>query len=99
MPGYWSTTICLPLVGGLGRRAPTRNSIELTGIGPHSLIYTLNDDALLNIFYLYRLDIKDEADDDGVYRPQVGPWMTNSQILECIYIRSRTQEETSLILP
>ena len=31
----------------------------------HSPIHTLNDDALLNIFYLYRLGIPDEYDEDG----------------------------------
>jgi hypothetical protein len=36
------------------------NQIELTSNRQHSPIYTLNDDVLLNIFYLYRLHIMDE---------------------------------------
>ncbi|KAI0245644.1 hypothetical protein BJV78DRAFT_1158471 [Lactifluus subvellereus] len=80
MPGCWSTTICLPLIGRLGRRAPsldsrsssslslfllpTREPIELTSKGPHSHIYTLNDDVLLNVFFLYQLDAQDEYDDE-----------------------------------
>jgi hypothetical protein len=36
----------------------------------YSHISILNDDALLNIFYLYRLDFQDEYEDDnGVWRP------------------------------
>jgi hypothetical protein len=44
-------------------------SIETTSNGPHSPIYILNDDALLNIFYLYQLDVQDEYEDrDGVHQ-------------------------------
>ncbi|KAI0246828.1 hypothetical protein BJV78DRAFT_98776 [Lactifluus subvellereus] len=70
-----SSIICLPLVRRLGRRAPGRDSqsplslvcssrptgesIELTRKIPHSPIHTLNDYVLLNIFYLFRLDVSD----------------------------------------
>jgi hypothetical protein len=39
--------------------------MEPTGKISHSPIHTLNDHVLLNIFYLYRLDVPDEYDDDG----------------------------------
>jgi hypothetical protein len=83
MPGCLSTTICLPLVGGLGRRgpsqepqsslseflfhAPTRKSIEHSSNTAHSTICILNDDALLNIFYIYQLHICDEQDNEDVF--------------------------------
>jgi hypothetical protein len=47
--------------------ALTHESIEPTNNKPHSPIYTLNDDVLLNIFYLYRLHVTDEEDDEGVF--------------------------------
>jgi hypothetical protein len=73
MPGCWSTIICHPVVRrlsrcGLGRdsqhslfliRSPIRESIEPTKNTPHSPIYTLNDDVLLNLFYLYQLNVTD----------------------------------------
>jgi hypothetical protein len=78
MPGCLSTTVFLPLVGRLGRRAPTgesqssmslfcspiRGSVGSTRNRRHSTICILNDDALLNILYLYRLHIKDEYEDE-----------------------------------
>ncbi|KAI0255475.1 hypothetical protein BJV78DRAFT_1175835 [Lactifluus subvellereus] len=51
MPSCLSSIICLPLVRRLGRRAPDQPTRKV----PHSPIHTLNDDALLNIFYLYRV--------------------------------------------
>ena len=43
--------------------------VEPTRIIPHrhSPISTLDDDVFLNIFYLYRLDIGDEGDDEGIF--------------------------------
>ncbi|KAI0246834.1 hypothetical protein BJV78DRAFT_99065 [Lactifluus subvellereus] len=61
MPGCLSSIICLPLVGRLGRRAPG----QLTGEIRRSRIHTLNDDVLLNIFYLLRLEVLDRYDEDG----------------------------------
>jgi hypothetical protein len=58
MPDYSTTIISLPLIQG-----PSRCAQEATSNRSHS-ISILNDDALLNIFYLYRLDIPDEEDDD-----------------------------------
>ena len=86
MPGCLSSSICLHLIGRLGRRrAPnpnsqnslallrllTHESIEPASNRLHSPIHTLNDDALLNIFYLYRLDIPDEYDVDDIL---IGSW-------------------------
>jgi hypothetical protein len=48
-------------------RLPTRKSIELTRNRRHSPIHTLNDDILLNIFYLYQLVIKDEETLFGIF--------------------------------
>ena len=58
-PGRKSPS-CLPLF-----RSSTRESKEPTSNGRHSPIHTLNDDVLLNIFYLYRLDVLDEHDENG----------------------------------
>ncbi|KAI0246812.1 hypothetical protein BJV78DRAFT_1286045 [Lactifluus subvellereus] len=52
MPGCLSSITCLPPVGRLGRRAPGQPTRKI----PHSPIHTLNDDVLLNVFHLYRLD-------------------------------------------
>jgi hypothetical protein len=43
----------------------TLESIEPPNNSLHSPIYTLNDDVLLNIFYLYRLHISDEETDQA----------------------------------
>jgi hypothetical protein len=83
MSGSLSTNVCLPLVGKFGRRAPSsesqssmslicppilnRGSIEPTSKRRHSPIYILNNDALLNIFYLYCLHVQDEYEgEDGI---------------------------------
>jgi hypothetical protein len=58
MPDHSTTTISLPPIQG-----PSRRAQEATSNRSHS-IHILNNDALLNIFYLYRLDIPDEEDDD-----------------------------------
>jgi F-box-like len=70
MPGCCSPIICPPLIRKLGRRKQFQivtfaslicsQTCEL--IGPnsnrrHSPIHILNDDVLLNIFYLYRLEV------------------------------------------
>jgi hypothetical protein len=74
MPGCLSTSVCLPLVGRFGRRAPrresqrsispfpspTRGSIEPTSNRLYSPIFILNNDALLTIFHLYQLHVQDE---------------------------------------
>jgi hypothetical protein len=73
MPTCLSTIISLPLIGSFGQRLLsvsqqlpslfhplTHESIEPTSKRRHSSIHTLNDDVLLNIFYLFRLDIQDE---------------------------------------
>ena len=80
MPGSWFTTIC-PRFGGLDRHTPClegRRSSTSKPLSPshtptrkltsnkHSPIYSLNDDVLLNIFYLYRLDIRDEEQAPGI---------------------------------
>ena len=79
MSDYLSTTTHIPPTEEFGQCAPSRKvpsslplfrsstheSIEPASNGPHSPIHTLNDDALLNIFYLYRLDIPGEYDEDG----------------------------------
>jgi hypothetical protein len=46
----------------------TNSSIERTNSDrPHSPIYILNDDVLVNVFYLYQLHVQDEyADKDGL---------------------------------
>jgi hypothetical protein len=75
MPSSWPIAICLPLFGRLARCAPGRethtplsqfhssahDSIESTSQRRHSPIHTLNDDVLLNIFYLIQLDIQDQV--------------------------------------
>jgi hypothetical protein len=75
MPSSWPVAICLPLFGRLARCAPgreihtplsqfhssTHESIESTSQRRHSPIHTFNDDVLLNIFYLIRLDIQDQV--------------------------------------
>jgi hypothetical protein len=80
MSNYLSATISPPLDGGLDRSAscresqisvslipsPTCKSIEPTRNRPHPPIYTLNDDALLNIFDVYRLVLPDK------YRNEIG---------------------------
>ncbi|KAI0246015.1 hypothetical protein BJV78DRAFT_212806 [Lactifluus subvellereus] len=44
------------------------NTRGSTGNGRHSHIHTLDDDVLVNIFYLCRLGVRDEYDDDdGVF--------------------------------
>jgi hypothetical protein len=55
MPGFSSTAFLthLPLFKRLGRRTPTRGT---KASRLHSPISILNDDVLLNIFHLYRLD-------------------------------------------
>ncbi|KAI0255458.1 hypothetical protein BJV78DRAFT_674476 [Lactifluus subvellereus] len=79
MSGCLSFIICLPLIRRIGRRAPGRESqssllslscsfdesIEPTAKIPHLPIHTLNNDVLLNIFYLYRLGVPDEYNEDG----------------------------------
>jgi hypothetical protein len=45
---------------------PTRESIDLTSNRPRPPIYSLNDDILLNIFYLHRLHIGDEEATEDV---------------------------------
>jgi hypothetical protein len=35
------------------------------GHKPHTPIHSLNDDVLINIFYLYRLDVQDEEEDEN----------------------------------
>jgi hypothetical protein len=49
--------------------ASTRKSTGPTSMRPHlpKTNYTLNDDVLLHILYLYRLHIRDEEDGDGVF--------------------------------
>jgi hypothetical protein len=81
MRHYLSTFTCLSIVRGLCRRALDRSSqywryvpsscdadlssIRPTGNRPPSPICKLNHDCLLNIFYLYRLDVwDDESDED-----------------------------------
>ena len=80
MSDYLSATTYPQLLGEFDQRAPGRESqsplfpfcslrptgesIEPTRI-PHSLIHTLNDYVLLNIFYFYRLDVPDEYRNDG----------------------------------
>jgi hypothetical protein len=83
MPSCWSTTICIPLIERLGRHghAPsvppqssrshsqTREPIERTSDRPHWYppIDSLNDDVLLNVFYIFGLDIRDEEkNQDGL---------------------------------
>jgi hypothetical protein len=81
MPSCRFINICIPLFGRLGRRAPspplpsrsrshspTHESIELTSDSPDLVaapIYTLNDDVLLNIFYIFQLDILYEEQDQA----------------------------------
>ena len=48
-------------------RSSTRGLIRLTGYRPHSSIHTLNNDALLTIFHLYRLDVTGDDNDDGSF--------------------------------
>jgi hypothetical protein len=45
------------LLESVSSRIPTRESIEPTANRMHSPISILNDDVLLNIFYLFRLDV------------------------------------------
>ena len=80
MSDYLSTTAHIPSTEEFGQRAPsrkfpsclplirssTRESKEPASNEPRSSIHTLNDDVLLNIFYLYRLDVPDEYDEDGL---------------------------------
>jgi hypothetical protein len=47
-------------------RALTFDPIVLTGNPRRSPIRILNDDILLNIFYSYRLHIKDEEDGENI---------------------------------
>ena len=42
------------------------NPTEPTSIRPNSPVVILNDDVLLNIFNIYRLDITDEEEDENV---------------------------------
>jgi hypothetical protein len=79
MSDYLSATVSPLLNGALDRsasrresqislsliRSPSCKSIEPTSNSPHSPIYALNDDALLNIFYLYRPAILDEYEDEN----------------------------------
>ncbi|KAI0245518.1 hypothetical protein BJV78DRAFT_1287661 [Lactifluus subvellereus] len=80
MSDYFPTATYLPPIEGFGQRAPGRESqsslslfFSLWPTGeskeprkiPHSPIHTLNNDALLNIFYLYRLEAVDEYDKEG----------------------------------
>jgi hypothetical protein len=81
MSNYLPTINYLPFDGGLGQissNGESPNSVALipltnsgriepsTSNGPHLPIHTLNDDVLLNIFQLYRLDLADldEYDDE-----------------------------------
>jgi hypothetical protein len=76
---YLSTTTYSPPLEESGQGATGReshNSVSLfcslrpTGEStepiPHSPIHTLNDDVLLNIFHLYRLDVQHEYTYDGL---------------------------------
>jgi hypothetical protein len=47
-------------------RTPTCELTKPTSSKPHSPIYTLDDDVLLEIFKLYRLDIRDEDEDENI---------------------------------
>jgi hypothetical protein len=52
--------------------APNRESIDTTSNSSHPPVYTLNNDVLLNILFLYRLSFGDEDDDYyhyGMYYP------------------------------
>jgi hypothetical protein len=75
MTDYLSATISPPLNGGLDRSASSRESLSLrltdsptcestepTRNRPYSPILTLNDDVLLIIFYIYRVDVADDGD-------------------------------------
>jgi hypothetical protein len=73
----WFTVPCLPLIRGLGRHGPDRDpqrvpspislpireSKKPMGNFPYSPVHILNDDVLLIIFRLYRLDAPDEDED------------------------------------
>ncbi|KAI0246811.1 hypothetical protein BJV78DRAFT_97603 [Lactifluus subvellereus] len=61
MSDYLPPTAYLPPIE-FGQQAPG----QLTRKIRHSPIHTLNDDVLLNIFYLYRLVVCDEYDVDGI---------------------------------
>jgi hypothetical protein len=79
MPRFWFSISRPPLIRGLGRRRPDRDpqrvpppislsireSKEPMGNHdiPYSPVHILNDDVLLNIFHLYRLDAPDEDED------------------------------------
>ena len=81
MSDYLPTTTYLPPIKEFGQHAPGRESkssaslfcslwptgksSEPTGKIPDSPIHTLNDHVLLNVFYLYRLDVLDEYDEDS----------------------------------
>ncbi|KAI0252550.1 hypothetical protein BJV78DRAFT_343202 [Lactifluus subvellereus] len=68
MSNYLSTIIRLPPVEGPRRRALSQPTTSTSSTRAYSLtsIRILNNDALLNIFYLYRLDFVDEyRSDDG----------------------------------
>jgi hypothetical protein len=71
MPRFRSATSCLHPLGRLGRRAPsapTCRSKKLTNRDStaHSPISILNDDVLLNIFYLYRLGLHNMDKDEDM---------------------------------
>jgi hypothetical protein len=56
-------------------RSPTHKSIEPTSNERHSPIHILNDDILLNIFYLYRLVIKDKDSYEDIYLSNPRTWV------------------------
>ncbi|KAI0246011.1 hypothetical protein BJV78DRAFT_1286853 [Lactifluus subvellereus] len=56
MSDYLPTTTYLPLIEELRQRAPGQPARKI----PHSPIHILNDHVLLNIFYLFQLDVPDE---------------------------------------
>ncbi|KAI0247543.1 hypothetical protein BJV78DRAFT_909302 [Lactifluus subvellereus] len=60
---YLSTTTYLPPIEEVGQRALGQPARKIHS--RDSPIHTLNDDVLLNIFYLYRLDVPDEYDENG----------------------------------
>jgi hypothetical protein len=74
MPGCWSPIILTSLIRIRGRRSPSREAQISTslirspssrGHEPHTPIHTLNDDVLMNVFYLYLLDVQDEDEDEN----------------------------------
>ncbi|KAI0247554.1 hypothetical protein BJV78DRAFT_910103 [Lactifluus subvellereus] len=65
MSDYLSTITYLPPIEEFGQHAPGRESQSSPSLFCSLPIHTLNDDVLLNIFYLYRLDVPDEYHGSG----------------------------------